>query len=1201
MAEICGEPFHSLPDISSLFREAVDRNPHVEAVVSLHQKSLNLPRLDDEDQHGSLRWTYSQLYRGAELLASRLERLGVRKGSAIAFFCENRAEWVLLCWTSVLLGCPFVPLNSRLAGNETEVNYILDQVSPSVIVVVDERVALLLERKAVLKLRKAHLLVSLEKIELAVREGSLSWTSLHELWSTTKPSNSPWEGRSFEDTTVIGFTSGTTSYPKACPQSSENLMTSAVAVRSLRKLGPSDRLVQHLPGFAAMSVLISLTFGISGGTIVYPSAQFNATATLDAIKTEKCTYMFAAPAIIKALAIHPTMSQRSLQTLRIVELGGAPIYPEILALSTSEQGLNCSRVGCGWGMTESPAPLLAEPWERNMPMPTDSIPVGKPIRGTRVKVCTPGSNAPLKVGNEGELHVGGPQVVRGYLNANDEAFYTENGIRWIKTGDMARIDEHGNVHIIGRYKDIIIRGGQNISPSKIERCLEKVSNVEVQVIGIPDDLAGEVPIAVLKLSNPATDDPQQSVNQVRQLAMGELGPTETPHAYLLLHDLGLDTFPITLSGKIQKAKLAGLVREHLSSQANSSHTHISDMSTTEHHLLELWSKVSGVAAENIDQTASVFTFVDSITTMRFSTLVKKQLQKDLSVDDVISHPSINDQAKLLDTPPTRSTAKPLTQRSGPPTVVDMVHCQGDAWKANLTENLTIPFLADLGLGWNDVEDVFPTPDTSHIYLNRQRPQTWNQRVIYLAPNTDVQTLNKAWQAILFHHPMFRTIALPIPPEFDFEGARHIFIVLRPNENYWNCSTTTNLKVNTPDDLRSTFVGEWADSLSGPLIRIAFVSIQEPSGSAFILLGNHAAFDNFSMDLLFSDLQTALEHNLSAENILQAPGHAHFKHFAEKYYIYRTKSSALEAATFHANRLRGIREHVESLWPKPRAPGCFKGCDTGWTHPDGLPGNPSLRRPLDPPGNRHGLDGLTRTAPVKHLKAMRSQYGILPHVILKVAVALFNMSRTNTCTALFANVEAGRTWPFTKDWLNNGEVLPNPLSIAGPMFQVVVNRISLDASNERVIDMLKKMQEEQALLSKHSQAPLFEIQKQLSEEDVQVMNEAMTRQGYNWAPGIQSGGSERGAQREKPPALVQFNRQAFDDIGLAWTCGLLDPETFYLNASYDDCQLSKAEAHRAIEEVLCAAVWLSNPENVDKGVNECRFEGVEVSGWIKSLE
>jgi hypothetical protein len=712
-------------------------------------------------------------------------------------------------------------------------------------------------------------------------------------------------------------------------------------------------------------------------------------------------------------------------------------------------------------------------------------------------------------------------------------------------------------------------------------------------VGLPDDVAGEVPVAILQLANTKEPSFETVVQQLRNAALKDLGPTEAPHAYVSLAELGLDQFPRTLSGKIQKRVLAERVREYFKDHEGDD-TPLDTM-TTEAVLLESWSNVSGVPVSSIDVRASVLAFADSITMMRLSMLVKKRLQKDLTVDDVMKNSNIHEQAELLDSRSVSSGSGPKNHRSGPPTADDMVHCNGDPSVAVTTEQVIGSFLQRLNLSWNDVEDVFPAPDTSFMYLNRRRPQTWNQRAIFLAPNISAETLGSTWKAVLAHHAILRTVAIATTTPSS-QDPKHLFVVLRAAEPFWNCSTRTNLEVEDAEDLCSIFEDEWADSLAGPLVRTAFVQIKNSDTSAFVLVGNHAVFDNISMDLLFSDLETALSQNFPVKNIPPVPSHIPFKQFADQYYQFRSGKDAQEAVNFHTTRLRGIGDLQESLWPKSRAPGWFKGPDAGWTHSDGTPGDPSLRTPIDPPEDRHGLDGLTRTAVVHTLQAWKEEHGIMPHVILKVAVALFNMRKTGTTTALFANLEAGRRWPASSG--DDSGSLPNPLSIAGPMFQVVLNHITLFRPDEPVLDILQRVQEEQKLLSEHSQAPLFLIQSLLPESDGKVFFDALRRQTYNWAPGVQTAS---GKFAEESPALVKFNRQALDDVGLAWTCGLRNQETFYVNASYDDCQLGKDEVYEYLGEVLSAVVWLADLKNAVEGVDACRFDGGDVGGLIKSLE
>lgn len=217
----------------------------------------------------------------------------------------------------------------------------------------------------------------------------------------------------------------------------------------------------------------------------------------------------------------------------------------------------------------------------------------------------------------------------------------------------------------------------------------------------------------------------------------------------------------------------------------------------------------------------------------------------------------------------------------------MAYFSGQMTKASQIEERAKTFLERLGLSWNDVEDVIPAPDVSYIYLRRRRPQTWTQRVIYVAQRADHDQLVNAWKATLCHHPMLRVIPCDLPNEeyASLEiGPRRacvkcLFIVLRGNDRWWNCSIRTGIDVGESQQLSSTFLDEWADLGMGSLVRLAFVNICSTRAGAFILVGNHAAYDNLSMDLLLEDLNSALDHGLTREDMLRAPGHTPYKDFA----------------------------------------------------------------------------------------------------------------------------------------------------------------------------------------------------------------------------------------------------------------------------------------------------------------------------------
>lgn len=735
------------------------------------------------------------------------------------------------------------------------------------------------------------------------------------------------------------------------------------------------------------------------------------------------------------------------------------------------------------------------------------------------------------------------------------------------------------------------------------------------MIGVPDEMAGEVPVAIVKLEGPASEDKETTITKLQQLALQELGPKLAPTKYIYLQqDLHLALYPTSTSGKVKKALLRGKVLEFLAQKNHLEEKTKLPKQSTEDVLSELWSQVSGVASENIDRKVSVFTFVDSITTMSFSSAVRKQLEKDISVSDVAQNPTIQEQAQLLDSRATFPVTSEVTKRTGPPTAYDMAHCHGDESSAARTQDLATPFLTKLGLNWaRDVEDVIPAPDTLTAYLRRSRPQTWNQRAIFIVRNTSHEDLSRAWKATLCHHPIMRSLAINYQ-----EPETQLLLTLRDNEAWWNCSTFPNITVTDPEELREVLVEEWADPETGPLIKAGFANIKNnPQDAALVFIGNHAVFDNISAGLFFDDLSTVLQKKLSPQDNARSPGHASYKDYADAYHLHRRGPAAIEAVSFHTNRLKGVGALQHTLWPRQRAPGWFKGTDSGWKDLDGNLGEPKQRKPLDTEDTgRFGLDGLSRTAKVPGLPGLREKHGILPHVILKAAVTLFNTHRTGSSTALFANLEAARTWPFTSDWTTTNQHLPNPLNIAGPTFELVVNRIEVSDKDEPVLKFLQRIQKDQTELSANSHVPLRELfnSPSLFAEDVAVIREVMTRQIWNWPSGIQTQAQthQASAASSSPNSIgvdggnVSFEklaRVAYDDVCLAWTCGLWDKETLYLNASYDDCQLSKDEAFVALGEVLSVAVWLVQSAENSGVVGNAVFEMGEevVGGLIDSLE
>ncbi|KAL8958716.1 MAG: hypothetical protein Q9183_005782, partial [Haloplaca sp. 2 TL-2023] len=470
-------------------------------------KSINQPVTIDGDETKLTRdvvWTYSELRQKSEILAVQLFDLGVRKGDTIAAFLDNRAEWASLFWASVRLDVVFVPLNPRMIPSEKEIKHVLQVIVPRVLVVIDGTPAEELENIAGDLISQVQILIVLDRLGKGlVNEWIMmkSLMSVSNIAQTVRQQSLPPPINDLDQNMVVVFTSGTTSLPKASISTYRNVLASAGAFKAWRHLDYGSSFLQHLPVFHAWSIYVTLSSWTSGATVIYPSRTFDARASLDAIGRERCTHMCAVPSMIQALVTHPLLPDAKLGSLQSIDLAGTMILPEIIEACMDR--LETPYTSVLYGMTEGNAvcglDMYNVPYTRhNMPQ---IISCGKVAPGARLRVCKPNSKIVLRRGETGELHMGGLQVTKGYLDRPSNDFYQEDGINWLITGDQARMDEEGLVYILGRYKDLIIRGGENISPAAIERCLDTIESIrDSQVVGVPDEIAGEVPVAVIRRS-----------------------------------------------------------------------------------------------------------------------------------------------------------------------------------------------------------------------------------------------------------------------------------------------------------------------------------------------------------------------------------------------------------------------------------------------------------------------------------------------------------------------------------------------------------------------------------------------------------------------------------------------------------------------------------------------------------------------------
>lgn len=464
-----------------LFLDTARRYPHNDAVVSLWQSETSEDgcKIQGKHQDGSkrdpaaIRWTYEHILLRSKEIATALRRRGCEPGMPLAVILGNAAEWGLFFWTAARMRMPFVPLDPRALADPKGVAKVLSLVKPAVIVVSSAKAAHALAATGPASTSSVQIQIS-EPEELV--EGWISLSGIDAADADRAPGNPPPTGSTgLEDVALVVFTSGTTSTPKGCLHTSSNLLSQVNDFDP--QGGVVDRWLVHTPASHIFAVNNALRAWSRGDAVIFASEYFDVQSTLHALVSEKCTFMSAVPTLVKALVSQPSFAGRNALNLTYVTMGGTTITDADVKACRNQLGARTAIQA--FGMSEG-VPIVS--WHRSDPMLVDGYHpgVGKVLPGANIRVCAPGSQKPLAINEVGELHIGGSSVIKGYLGGvAADSFYDDYVGHWHKTGDQAIIDQDGVLHILGRYKDLIIRAGENIAPLKIENSLGKIEGVTV--------------------------------------------------------------------------------------------------------------------------------------------------------------------------------------------------------------------------------------------------------------------------------------------------------------------------------------------------------------------------------------------------------------------------------------------------------------------------------------------------------------------------------------------------------------------------------------------------------------------------------------------------------------------------------------------------------------------------------------------------
>jgi fatty-acyl-CoA synthase len=504
--------------------------------------------------HQDFRATYRQLWDEVSLAARGLIARGVTRGDRVGIWSPNRFEWVVTQYATARIGAILVNINP--AYRTTELAYALEQSGVSFLILARafrqaDYVRMLDEvRRQCPALREAVVLE--DGWDALLRDGrAIPESTLADVESTLQ----------FDDPINIQYTSGTTGFPKGATLSHHNILNNGFFIGEAVKYTARDRVCIPVPFYHCFGMVLgNLACTSHGACIVVPGEAFDAAATLRVTEQEHCTSLYGVPTMFIAELEHPGFEAHDLSRLRTGIMAGSPCPVEVMRKVQSR--MNMREVTICYGMTEtspvSTQSALDDPLDKRVGT------VGRVHPHVEVKVVDPETDAIVERGASGELCTRGYSVMLGYWNNDAATRDAIDAAHWMHTGDLATMDDEGYVNIVGRIKDMIIRGGENIYPREVEEFLYAHPDVsDVQVIGVPSERYGEEVMAWVK----PKDGAHLTVASLETFCRGRIATNKIPRYWKFV-----DAFPMTVTGKVQKYLMREASVEELGLQAAASVT-----------------------------------------------------------------------------------------------------------------------------------------------------------------------------------------------------------------------------------------------------------------------------------------------------------------------------------------------------------------------------------------------------------------------------------------------------------------------------------------------------------------------------------------------------------------------------------------------------------------------------------------------------
>jgi fatty-acyl-CoA synthase len=508
--------------IGGNLRRTVERFPDREALVVAHQ---------------GYRATWRQLWEETSLVARALLVRGVKKGDRVGIWSPNRFEWVVLQFATARLGAILVNVNPAYRVHELE--YALRHAGVSTLLLARrfrqaDYVAMVQEVRVRCPDLRQTIVLDDEWLDLRHDAQRITEETLHELE----------RGLQFDEPINLQYTSGTTGFPKGATLSHHNILNNGWFIGELLRYTEQDRVCIPVPLYHCFGMVLgNLACTTHGAAMVFPAESFDPLAVMQTVERERCTSLYGVPTMFIAELEHPAFAAHDFSSLRTGIMAGSPCPVEVM--KKVQRDMHVPEITICYGMTET-SPVSTQS-RTDDPLEKRVATVGQVHPHVEIKIVDPTTGRIVPRGIPGELCTRGYSVMLGYWNDPHATREAIDEGRWMHTGDLAAMDGEGYVKIVGRIKDMVLRGGENVFPREVEEFLYTVPGVsDVQVIGVPDAKYGEELMAWVKLRPGA----RLTGEEIRAYCKGKIATYKIPRYYKFV-----DGFPMTVTGKVQKFKM----------------------------------------------------------------------------------------------------------------------------------------------------------------------------------------------------------------------------------------------------------------------------------------------------------------------------------------------------------------------------------------------------------------------------------------------------------------------------------------------------------------------------------------------------------------------------------------------------------------------------------------------------------------------